>query len=153
MEIFRFSSPKWAGSRTASGKYGRWNYDGQQVIYCAGSRSLAALEIMVHSSRLDLDSTQFAITIFRVPNTVSIKNVNHKDLPDDWNGLSPYRDSQPLGSEWYESKETTILRVPSSIVVNEFNYLISVNLEEFKLIEVVDTESFIYDPRLLEKIT
>lgn len=152
MDIFRISKQKYAGAKTASGYSARWNRDREHVIYCASSRALASLEIMVHTSNIDLSSTNYKITVFRVPDDVSVQNVHRYELPEGWNGLHPYNDTQAIGSRWYNERNTVILRVPSSIIRLEYNYLINVTMPEFERISVVDIEDFIFDKRLLMDI-
>lgn len=153
MEVFRISKEKYAGLLTASGNESRWNNKGEQVIYCASSRSLAALEMIVHLSGVVLGNSGFKTTVFYIPDKVSVKTVLRKEMPADFNGYTEYRKTQPIGSNWLKSKETCVLKVPSSIVLNEYNYLINVNHADFDIIKVIDTEEFIFDRRIVEKMS
>ena len=151
MEIYKISKHKYSGQLTASGHAGRWNYKGQEVIYTASSRALASLEVMVHLSGIRLSSDVFKITVIHVPADVHINHVPVEDIQPGWGGLSSYSMTQPLGSSWIRSRESCVLRVPSSIIQHEFNFLINPNHEEIGKLVVVDVEDFLYDPRLLEK--
>ncbi len=51
-ELYRLCRKKYARELIASGFANRWNSKAQKVIYCASSRSLASLELLVHRSRI-----------------------------------------------------------------------------------------------------
>ena len=52
LSTYRLCRKKYAGELLASGLANRWNREGQKIIYCASSRSLASLELLVHRSRI-----------------------------------------------------------------------------------------------------
>ena len=151
MEIFKIGKSKYSGELKASGNEGRWNYKGQEVIYAASSRALASLEVLVHLSGVRLQNDAFKITVIHVPDNVSVENITYQDLPDGWNGVSKYSITQPLGNEWIRSKKTCILRVPSSIMINEFNFVININHPDFQSLRIVEIEDYLCDQRLLKK--
>lgn len=152
MEIFRISKAPFSAKLTASGNPGRWNYPGERVIYCAASRALASLEVMIHTSGEMLDNNHFKISVIHIPDDLVLKYIDRNHLPSDWNGLSPYSITQPIGSEWLKSNESALLRVPSSIIIQEFNYIINVNHPDFKKLKIIDIEDYLYDHRLIEKM-
>lgn len=59
---------------------GRWNSVGKEAIYTAATRSLAALEILVHYSVLPKD---FLVTPVRIPDAL-IDEIELEVLPAAW---------------------------------------------------------------------
>jgi RES domain-containing protein len=45
-------------------------------------------------------------------------------------------------------QETAVLKVPSSIITKEHNYLINQNHRDFKYIKLIAIEDFDFDPRI-----
>ena len=79
-----------------------------------------------------------------------IKQVQTKDLPSDWRTLAGYSALQKISSTWYNSQETLVLKVPSAIIVYEYNYIINTEHPEFsRKIQLVRTEDYFWDSRLL----
>jgi RES domain-containing protein len=153
MEVFRISKAQFATKLTASGNPGRWNYPGERVIYCAASRALASLELLIHTSGEILESNTFKISVIYFLDDLTLKYIDQNHLPPDWNGLAPYSITQPLGSGWLKSNESALLKVPSSIILKELNYVINVNHHDFKKFKIIDIEDYICDSRLVEKIS
>lgn len=152
MEVFRISKEKYSSELTASGNPGRWNYGGERVIYCAASRALASLEVLIHTSGEMLAGNPFNISVIYFPDDIPVKYIDKSYLPENWNGLFPYSSTQPLGSAWLRSEGSAVLKVPSSIIIKEFNYLINVNHPDFREFKIIDIEDYICDPRLTEKM-
>lgn len=150
MEVFRITKKKYADKLFAPGVAGRWNEKGEEVIYSASSRSLACLENMVHKSGRGGTVTYRTMVIY-IPDTLAIEQLNIQDLPDNWNQNPLCRECQQKGSEWYNSKRTSVLKVPSAVIPNEFNYVINVWHPEFKQIKLVDSLPFIFDRRLFNE--
>jgi len=150
MEVFRIALSKFAGELKATGFENRWNYKGQKVIYAAASRSLACLECLVHSSGEAL-SQYFHIMVIHVPDDLDVENVNTSKLPKDWNARARSEACQSIGSDWIVSQGSPLLRVPSAIIRNEYNYIININHPHFSRVKLVATEPFLFDGRLKSK--
>lgn len=148
MELHRLSVSKFSDLSGIGGIYGsaRWHNKGLPIIYTASSRSLSALERFVHEDSNTMPKLTM-MTIW-VPDDVSIKRVNHKDLPEKWDLLPPTSDSQDFGKQWLIKKETLILQLPSAIIENEYNYLINPLHPEITKIKIVDKRDYFYDQRL-----
>jgi len=150
MKVYRISLAKWSKKLTASGFPARWNSKGKFVIYTASSTALACLENVVHRSGEGLNQN-FKVMIIEIPSKVKISNINLKKLPKDWHKFEFYSMSQKLGDKWIDSQKTAVLKVPSSIIKREFNYLINPNHPDFKFVKLIDIEDFEFDPRIKEK--
>ena len=132
------------GARIAGG---RWNKIGTPMVYTAGSLALAALEIIVHLPIIDLLKKHFV----HIPVRFDAKLVHSQkpaDLPDDWDHLPPPDSTQTIGTKWALKKKSVILKVPSTVIREEFNYLINPQHPDFKKLSIGSPEKFIFDPRI-----
>jgi len=129
----------------------RWNSFNTKLIYTAESRALASLEIAMHldlSEDLPLD--RYYVTI-EIPDGMTILEVKIEDLPDNWNAKPPTTITQTIGDDFVSYNEAAVLKVPSSIVPQEFNYLINPNHNDARKIKKVNISSMIFDSRLKKK--
>ena len=68
----------------------------------------------------------------------------------NWRKIAAYSDLQKIGSEWYRSKKSLILKVPSVIIPYEYNYIINTEHPDFnENARLVRTEEYFWDERLL----
>lgn len=146
MQVFRITTEKWAGVLQSSGRAARWNSNGIFITYSASSRALACLEMLVHLNGEAL-SNPFKITIIDIPEGISMEQVP-KFYNDDWVAFENYHYTQAIGDEWSKSGRTAILKVPSAIIKNDFNYLINPFHADFAQLEVAEIEEFQFDLRL-----
>lgn len=125
----------------------RWNSFNTRLIYTAESRALATLEVSVHLDLSeDLPIDRFYVEI-EIPDNITILEVNLEDLPDDWNAKPPTITTQTIGDDFVNYNEAAILKVPSSIVPQEFNYLINPNHSDSSKIKVIKTYRMSFDSR------
>lgn len=151
MFTYRISQTRYAALLTASGIYARWNYEGRQIIYTGGSAALSCLEISVHKTGASLHSGDFSITTFEIPDHLDIKEIFIDDLSikaKDWYTVANYPITQEISEGWLNSSRSAVLKVPSAIIQNEFNYLFNVNHPHFNKIKIVKVSAFTFDPRL-----
>ena len=59
-----------------------------------------------------------------------------------------YARCQPLGAAWYTRQTAAVLRVPSSIIAQEHNYVLNTRHPDFGLIRTVRREDFAFDPQI-----
>ncbi len=150
MEVFRISHNKYSHSLTASGRANRWNADGQHVIYTASSRSLATLELLVHMNHIKPESNYQVMVISLHESDHLIRQIKISELPKNWRKMTAYALLQNIGSTWYQSMESLLLKVPSVVVPFEYNYVINVNHPDFrKTVQLVRHEDYFWDNRLL----
>jgi RES domain-containing protein len=126
----------------------RWNSLHTRLVYSAESRSLAMLEVLVHLDlREDLPSDRLLVVI-EVPDDVPIQALTLEDLPSNWHAKPPLRQTQLLGDIFVREQKAAILKVPSSIVADEFNYLINPLHPQSALIKVIESRPLVFDGRL-----
>ena len=87
-----------------------------------------------------------------MPDDLYVASLSKSNLPDGWNGLSNYTITQSLGAKWLSSRDSCVLKVPSSIVIHEYNYILNVHHADFDRLKIVGVEDYLYDPRLLDKM-
>lgn len=150
MIVWRLARKKYAaldgeGSRIAGG---RWNSHGGSVVYTAGSLSLAVLELLVHVDPEDAPNDLLAYQI-EIPDNLKIESISPSDLPGTWQ-VPEHEVCKSIGDGWISSQRTPILRVPSSIVPEESNYLINPGHPDISGIDIVSKRKFFFDKRLLE---
>lgn len=125
---------------------GRWNSVGKRVIYASESYAGAMLEVLAHRNAPTLPKHHKAVHIF-IPDTATIETV----LPGDLSGWddSDERISREFGDAWYDSKRTSILRVPSVVTHGpEFNLVLNATHPEFHLLQAGHPVPIIWDMRL-----
>ncbi len=125
---------------------GRWNHAGLPAVYLAENRSLAALEVLVHAE----DRTLLAAAswvIFPVRFDPALIHAP-KRFPGDCRAI-PIRDStRQFGSRWLETGAKPVLRVPSAVILGEFNYLLNPQHAAFTQIQIGESKPFRFDARL-----
>ncbi|MGW8122042.1 RES family NAD+ phosphorylase [Roseivirga echinicomitans] len=128
MLVYRISKRAYANdlSGTGAGLYGgRWNPKGVNLVYTAASTSLACLEYLVHNIHL-MGMNELCLSELQISDDSSIEVLPLNDLPPDWQSkaYTPLS-TQKIGLDFFQRAEAYLLKVPSAIVSNEFNYLLN----------------------------
>lgn len=125
----------------------RWNSFNTFLVYTSESRALATLEVSVHLDlNEDLPTDRYYVEI-DIPDDIEILELKHRDLPKNWDSKPPSLETQFIGDDFVKDNEAAVLKVPSSIVKLEFNYLINPNHPDSKKIRVVSKKSLKFDER------
>ena len=150
MEVFRICKETFATGLSASGASNRWNKRDQYVIYTGSSRSLATLELIVHKSSIAPLTSYKVMVISIADDDHLIRQTLISSLPVAWRKLSAYSTLQQIGGDWYDSNETLILKVPSAVIPNEYNFIINMKHPDFNdKVKLVRIENYFWDNRLL----
>lgn len=147
MLVYRIVHKKYSKSLSVSGMEGRWNAEGNKVIYSAESIALAFLENMIRRQGVGFNN-DFKIMIIQVPDDIIISIINDKELKPGWRRMDNYFQCRQLGNKWYEDGETLLLRVPSAVLPEEFNFVINTVHEEYKKIKLIEVTSLVPDERI-----
>ena len=83
-----------------------------------------------------------------LPSDLPIEAVNEKQLPQDWYTTPAPKSLALIGDDWFASRRTTVLKVPSAIIRVEFNYLLNPLHADFSRINIQAAEPFVLDRRL-----
>lgn len=147
MVVYRITKAVYADRLIASGGAARWNSRNEFVIYTAATRALACLENVVHRSGEGL-LENFRVMVIDVPDTLTVDTLPPDTLPANWFDFEQYGACQQIGGEWLRSGRSAVLRVPSAIIANEYNYLLNPAHPDFSRIVLLRTEPFAFDPRI-----
>jgi RES domain-containing protein len=148
--IVKHKNEKTAFSGEGARLYGgRWNSPGTAMVYTAQSQSLAALEMLVHLDSADLLGSYVFFDV--VIEDAMIAAVDPTTLPKNWRAEPTPRKLQALGDAWVAAGTSLALRVPSSLVPAESNYLLNPKHTDFAKVKIGKAVPFRYDARLAEK--
>ncbi len=100
---------------------GRWNSPGRRAVYLGGSLALASLELLVQVRAPDILRRYRRLSV-EIPRDL-IDVVEASDLSSDWAAPALRPDTRKLGDRWIDSSASAVLRVPSAVVPEEFNYI------------------------------
>ena len=152
MKVYRIEREKYlettlSGVGAAMSKGYRWNSINTKLVYTAESRALAMLEVSVHLDLSeDLPIDRYYVDI-EIPNDIIVLEVAIEDLPQDWDAKPPTFTTQTIGDDFVFQNEAAILKVPSSIVPQEFTYLINPNHIDAARIKVSSKSPMKFDIR------
>ena len=147
MECFRITHAQYVDTLYASGRAGRWNAEKQRLIYTAASRSLACLENVVHRSGRGLNAL-FKVMVIYIPDDLYIENLDTSQLPEQWYQSVYVPECKRVGDAWLNSQRSPVLKVPSAIIPNEYDYLLNPLHQDFEKIRLIATEDFRFDMRI-----
>ncbi len=126
---------------------GRWSSKGTALIYTSSTLSLAALETLV-TMEIENFGTIFVSIGAEIHDSFMIKKLEENMLPHNWRDIPPPQILATIGDKWLSSKSTAILRVPSAIIPQEYNYLINPLHPDFEKISIYPPQPFILDRHL-----
>lgn len=149
MIVFRVGKTKYAEDLTGEGASlfgGRWNNKRIGCIYTSESRALALLE---YTANVNIDEIPRALSITAIRIIeADIVSILQKNLPGNWQQSPAPSSTKDFGSDLLKNAENTVIKIPSVIISQEYNYLLNpqnYKSNKFKILEVSD---FIYDVRL-----
>jgi len=125
---------------------GRWNSRGVAVIYASTSKSLAALECLVH---LNPPVIFTYVAIYIEFDEALVEMFPVKKAPKSWRLEPPPPSTQQIGNLWVSEARSAVMELPSVIIPSESNFLINPAHPDFKQIIVGKPEPFVFDLRLL----
>lgn len=141
----QYAQTIWSGAG-AREHGGRWNSKGVAVIYAAESRSLAAMEQLVHlvPPRILRGYVVAGITF----DDARILRADPVRLPAGWDNSVAPPVLKRYGDDWVAERRTPVLAVPSIVIPGEWNFLINPAHPEFDRLPKSIAESFLFDSRL-----
>lgn len=150
MEVYRISKCAYINDLSGTGARlygGRWNNPGHSIVYTAGSRALSALEVLVHIPLKNIVQ-DFCIATLHIPDNIAIKVLTKHDLPAGWQSLATTPELQCIGDEWVDTAKYAVLRIPSVVIADEYNYLINPLHPDAEGVTIINTQPFVFDQRL-----
>ena len=127
---------------------GRWHKRGKPIVYCAGSAAAALLETLVHAE-IDAEDIPVAFRYLEieVDDSVMVETIQQADLGSAWR--SRLDRTRRTGDEWLRSGRAALLRVPSAIAPETWNFLINPAHAESAAIRIAKVHRHVVDRRLL----
>jgi RES domain-containing protein len=148
-EIYLETTLKGIGAALSEGY--RWNSLNTYLVYTAESRALAMLEVSVHLDLSeDLPVDRYFVEI-EIPDDITILEIKTDDLPDGWDSKPPILETQFIGDDFVNEKNAAVLKVPSIIVQQEFNYLINPNHPDSEKLSVISVSPLKFDSRMQQQ--
>jgi RES domain-containing protein len=145
VKLYRIVQAKYANGLYASGIQGRWNATGELVIYASESRALACLENLVYRNGYGLQSL-YRILVLELSDDVVQEEIRAEHMPEGWNDPMSLI-CRKIGSKWIRENRSCVLRVPSVIVPQEYNFVINMRYSEFPQLKLTEIEVFQFDRR------
>ena len=147
---YRLIAEKWASNAfTGEGARlygGRWNSPGLPVVYLGSTRSLCALELLVHLTTPSSRAKRFSMFQMEIPEDC-IDSLEDP-LPGTWQQEPPDHSTMQLGHKWLKNSSSLLLRVPSAIVPEEWNYLLNPLHQDYGKLSIPLAAPFRFDERL-----
>jgi len=122
---------------------GRWNSPGVPVIYTSSAISLAILEWRAHLSQWPVPPS----VIIEIEFDASLVWFPSK-LPANWKRWPYPKTNTIVGDNWARSRKSAVLKLPSAVVPEEFNYILNPAHSDFPKIRIGKPQIFKADPRL-----
>lgn len=119
------------------------------MVYTAGSQSLAVLEMLVHLENSDLLEKYVFLEVILDEAMVTV--VAAADLLRNWRADPAPLKLRAIGDDWVASGASVVLRVPSSVIPAEYNYLLNPKHPDFAKLKFGKAVPFRYDARLAER--
>lgn len=126
--------------------HGRWTPRGRSVVYTSASISLAVLEYTVNYRRRGWVPAA-VLGRASIPDGVPVDAVKLSDLPRGWSDADPPSILCNIGQEWLGQGTAAVLKVPSAIVTEEWNYLLNPQHPDFKKLVFGKPKRYEFDRR------
>ena len=126
---------------------GRWNPHGLPATYLSATRSLAALEVLVHQAE-HVPTGRFLFFEVRFPEHF-VTTIAPADLEADWRNYPPRNSTVTVGGKWLKARSSPVLQVPSIMIPEESNFLLNPEHPRAEEVEIGDPRPFTFDPRFL----
>ncbi len=114
-------------------------------IYTSESRSLAILEYSVNVNVDEIPRALCMVTFEIDENDVYA--LNEADLPGNWKSPAIPKETQFFGTKLLRNPGIAVIRIPSTVIPEEFNYIINPLRMQGK-IKISQIRDYIYDIRL-----
>ncbi len=125
----------------------RWNSKGIPLLYTSQHISLSVLEMLVNTNFKDF-AIALDLMFINIPDQQTIRTIELKSLKENWK--DDYGYTRYMGDEFTKQKESLILKVPSAVIHEEYNYLANPLHPDFSKVKIIKIKSFWPDQRLFK---
>ena len=149
MIVYRIGKTKHASDLTGEGSKlfgGRWNHKLTPCIYTSESRALALLEYTVNISIEEIPRA-LSIAVFEIP-SAGIQFIPEDQLPGNWRHIPAPSSTKYFGTNLLKASVNATFKIPSSVITEEYNYILNPLHQDSKHFRILDIEDFVYDVRI-----
>lgn len=153
MELYRITQESYSNDLSGNGSRifgGRWNSEGRYALYTSANRSLALLETLAHIPAKFFRNKKYMLVTIFLPDKASLKFIEETDLPNNWDALDIQHVTQKIGDNFLEEQKDFLLRVPSVLMPEEFNYIINPLHPSMKQVKVIHQREIRFNDRLIK---
>ncbi len=152
MTVYRICNAAYAYDLSGEGARlhgGRWNHIGTPCLYASSSRSLTVLEYSVNVN-LSRILRNLVVATIEIPED-DMKVLSMAELPGDWKNAPAPASTKVLGTSLINAMHHLVIKIPSTVVPEEFNFLVNPRHHRVSECSVVDVKDFVYDLRIKTK--
>ena len=150
MRLYRFCRKRRADDLSGTGAKlvgGRWNSPGVPMLYTSENRALALAEYWIHVHPSNLPSDVCVVEI-EVPDTARIISMPLSSLPQNWRVSPPLKSLRQIGDQWVQNGQSLILKIPSTIMPLECNYILNPAHQDMTSVSVRLITNYEWDRRM-----
>ena len=125
---------------------GRWNHKMVACIYTSESRALAIIEYTMNVNINDIPRA-LSITTLEIPGG-PVHEPKEADLPGNWKEVPAPSPTKDFGSNLLKAPGTLIIKVPSTAIPQEYNYILNPAHPAAKTFKIIDISDFVYPVRI-----
>jgi RES domain-containing protein len=149
-ELWRISDYRSVSGEGGLRYSGRWHTAGRPIVYLAESAAGALLEVLVHLEVEDNDLPRpYNLLRVRVAPDIETECL---PIPGGNAWKQDIKMTRTIGDQWLQSGRSALAEVPSAIMPSTRNYLLNPAHSSSTKIQIVETVSAHFDPRLLRRI-
>ena len=148
MIVYRISNAVYQNNLSGIGAKingARWNSKGIPMLYTSGHISLTVLEMLVNTNFKDY-SIALDLLFIKLPDNETTSEITLSKIKENWKEDISY--TKFIGDEFIKQNHALLLKVPSAVINEEYNFLINPLHTDFKKVKIQKTKSFWPDKRL-----
>ena len=149
MLVYRIGRTKHANDLSGEGAKingGRWNHKNVPCVYTSESRALSLLEYTVNINIEDIPRA-LSITTIEIPDS-EILSLKIESMPGNWKQTPAPTSTKDFGTRLLKEANKLVLKIPSSVITEEYNFILNPAHSDNKLLKIIDTRDLIYDIRI-----
>ena len=149
MRVWRICAARYAStafSGEGSQRFpGRW-HAGVPMVYTGTCLALAALEVFVNMDTIAEPEALVSVEAI-LPDHLQMPYIEEHSLGKSWRQENN-RQCRTIGMEWFASRRSVALRVPSAAVMGDWNVLVNPEHPDFAKVTVAAPQPFRFDTRM-----
>ena len=110
------------------------------------SRALALLEYTVNINIDDVPRA-LSMTTLEIPDE-NILAFEEYELPGDWKDIPAPSSTKKFGTKLLNAAKSPVIKIPSTVIHDEFNYILNPRHADNKFFKILDIKDFVYDIRI-----